>query len=59
MKQKIQQKALAKTLVVKEKGQGLAEVAIILALVVIVSIAAVRLLGINIDAALTTVANAI
>ena len=31
MKQKIQQKALAKTLVVKEKGQGLAEVAIILA----------------------------
>jgi Flp pilus assembly pilin Flp len=43
----------------KEKGQSLGEVALFLALVVIVSIVALQLLGVNISGALTTVANAI
>jgi len=42
-----------------EEGQGLAEVALILALVVVVAIVALQLLGTNITSVLTSVANAI
>ncbi len=50
-------KQLSKTR--KEQGQSLGEVALFLALVVIVSIIALQLLGVNVSGALTTVANAI
>jgi len=43
----------------RERGQGLAEVALILALVVVVSMIALELLGTNISAVLTQVANTI
>ena len=43
----------------REDGQGLAEVALILALVVVVAIVALQLLGTNITSVLTSVANAI
>jgi len=43
----------------KEAGQGLAEVALILALVVVVAITALQLLGVNITDTLNNVANAI
>ena len=39
-----------------ERGQGLAEYALILALIAVVVIAAVTLLGTNIDAILSTIA---
>ena len=42
-----------------ERGQGLAEYALILALIAVVVIAAVTLLGTQIDAILSAIANAI
>jgi len=42
-----------------ERGQGLAEYALILALIAVVVIAAVTLLGGNINTILSTIANAI
>ena len=42
-----------------ERGQGLAEYALILALIAVVVIAAVTLLGTNINTILSTVANAL
>ena len=42
-----------------ERGQGLAEYALILALIAVVVIAAVTLLGTQIDAILSTIANSI
>jgi pilus assembly protein Flp/PilA len=42
-----------------ERGQGLAEYALILALIAVVVIAAVTLLGTNIEAILSTIAAAI
>ncbi len=48
-----------KKLYQQEDGQGLAEVALILALVVVVAIVALQLLGTNITSVLTSVANAI
>ena len=39
-----------------ERGQGLAEYALILALIAVVVIAAVTLLGTNVDAILSTIA---
>ena len=42
-----------------EEGQGLAEYGLILALIAVVCIIALRLLGTNISAALTSVANSI
>ena len=42
-----------------ERGQGLAEYALILALIAVVVIAAVTLLGTNINSILSTIANAI
>ena len=42
-----------------ERGQGLAEYALILALIAVVVIAAVTLLGTQVDAILSQIANAI